>query len=422
VRPHEAICGDAVELLTCVPPDSVDLIYLDPPFGTGARRLARQRHTGVKAHFQDSWTGVPDYIAWLRSILAPAALTLKETGALFLHCDWRVSHHIRVLLDELLGAANFRNEIIWHYRRWTAASASLQRLHQTIYYYARSPAHAPAVPLTPYSPATNLDQIWQARTKSAEAVSVYARDGESPRNNGAKRGVPLGDVWELPALNPKARERVGYPTQKPLALLERIVELASKADGLLLDPCCGSGTALVAAKLLGRRALGFDVSPRAIELTRQRLAAPIKSSSKVIDGRDTFARRWASGDYARTLALLGAHVVQRNSVIHGYLSPAGLADLGFPGSWSVPVALVEGSAEDVRDWMRALGGLVAAKRSHAGLLLVRPWARAAGALEPADRVVLAPWPAGEQDLYAVREAVRGWSSHVAAVTDVRAPG
>ncbi len=422
MRPHEAICGDAVELLARVPLDSVDLIYLDPPFGTGARRHARQRHTGVKTHFEDPWTGVSDYIAWLRSILVPATLTLKRTGALFLHCDWRVSHHIRVLLDELLGAANFRNEIIWHYRRWTAASASLQRLHQTIYYYAHSPAHSPAVPLTAYSPTTNLDQIWQARARSAEAVSIYARDGESPRNNGAKQGVPLGDVWELPALNPKARERVGYPTQKPLALLQRIVALASQADGLVLDPCCGSGTALVAAKLLGRRALGFDVAPRAIELTRQRLAAPIESSSQVIDGRDAFERRWASGDYPRTLALLGAHVVRRNRVIHGYLSPAGLESLGFPSGWSVPVALVEGDAEDVGAWVRALGKLVAAKRSHAGLLLARPWEHVAHAREPSDRLVLAPWPADESALQTIRDAVRDWSSHIAARPGVRVPG
>jgi site-specific DNA-methyltransferase (adenine-specific) len=420
VRSHEAICGDAVALLRRVQAESVDLIYLDPPFGTGATRRARQRHTGMKADFEDRWTSVPDYIAWLRTILEPATLTLKQAGALFLHCDWRVAHHVRVLLDELLGAANFRNEIIWHYRRWTAPSASLQRLHQTIYYYARSPAHTPTVPLTPYSPATNLDQIWQARARSAEAVCVYARDGDSPRNNGAKRGVPLGDVWELPALNPKARERVGYPTQKPLALLERIVALASDDDGLVLDPCCGSGTALVAAKLLGRRALGFDVAPRAIELARERLAAPIKSSSRVTDGRDAFERRWASGDYARTLTLLGAHPVQRNSVIHGYLSPAGLEHVGFPSDWSVPVALVEGAAEDVSGWMRALGGLVAAKRSHAGLLLVRPSEHIAGAREPSDRVVLAPWPAGERDLLAVRDAVSSWSRHIATAPAVRA--
>jgi site-specific DNA-methyltransferase (adenine-specific) len=410
VRRHRAICGDAAELLGAVAPASVDLVYLDPPFGTGAPRRARQRHTGVKARFEDSWTGAPDYVEWLGSILAPAALTLKSTGALFLHCDWRVSHHVRVLLDEILGAANFRNEIIWHYRRWTAATQSLQRLHQTIYYYARSPAHSPTVPLSGYSPTTNLDQIWQARTRSCEQVSVYARDREGPRNNGAKRGVPLGDVWEIPPLNPKARERVGYPTQKPLALLERIIELGCEAEDLVLDPCCGSGTTLVAAMLLGRRALGFDIAPRAVELTRERLRAPVRSRSRVIDGRGAFERRWESADHVRALALVGAHVVQRNKLIHGYLSPAGLRRLGFPGTWSVPVALVAGGEELVGERARSLARLIASKRAHAGLLLVRPWAGPAAACGRSTGVVLAPWPSEAGDLDAVTDAVRVWST------------
>ncbi|HLM86504.1 MAG TPA: site-specific DNA-methyltransferase [Solirubrobacteraceae bacterium] len=406
MRDHEAICGDAVELLADVPAGSVDLIYLDPPFGTGSTRRARQRHTGAKAHFEDPSLSAHAYVDWLRSLLTPALLTLKPSGALFVHCDWRASHHIRVLLDELLGTASFRNEIIWHYRRWTAASASLQRLHQTIYYYARSPTHAPAIPLIPYSPTTNLEQIWQARTRSAEQVSVYAREGAQPRNAGAKRGVPLGDVWEIPPLNPKARERVGYPTQKPLALLERIVAIASPAGGLVLDPCCGSGTTLVAAKLLGRRALGFDTASLAIELTRRRLAAPVRSTSEVIDGRDAFRRRSSSADHEATLALLRAHAVQRSSVIHGYLSPAGLDRLGLPCTWSVPLALVEGDAAQVSEHTRALAALVASKRAHAGLVLARPWQAARGAQRPTGRVVQAPWPADECELDAVGNAAR----------------
>jgi len=411
----EARCGDAAQLLQQVPAGSVDLVYLDPPFGTGSARRARQRHTGRSASFEDPRAGTREQIEWLRSVLEPAALTLKASGALFLHCDWRVCHHARVLLDELLGAANFRNEIIWHYRRWTAATASLQRLHQTVHYYARSREHAPTVPLGPYSPATNLDQIWQARTRDGEQAPVYARDGGGPRNNGAKRGVPLGDVWEIPPLNPKARERVGYPTQKPLALLERIVALASRPGGLVLDPCCGSGTTLVAAKLLGRRALGFDVNPRAIELTRQRLAAPVRSRSQVIDGRGAFERRWSSPAYARALALLDAHAVQRSSVMHGYLSPAGLARLGLPETWSVPVALVQGEGEELADRRRALARALARKRADAGLMLVCPWPPALptpDTREPGDRVIVAPWPQDETALATVRTLAEGLTARV----------
>lgn len=405
---HQVRCGDAVELLAGIEPGTVDLVYIDPPFGTGLTLRARNRRTGATSEFDDRWAGMADYIAWLRSVLAPTVDALRADGALFLHCDWRASHHIRILLDDIMGPENFRNEIIWHYRRWTAAQASLQRLHQTIYYYARSKAHQPDIPLTDYSPTTNLDQIWQARARNENKIAAYAMSGKVPRNNGAKRGVPLGDVWEVPPLNPKARERVGYPTQKPLVLLERIIEIASSPDDLVLDPCCGSGTTLVAAKLLGRRALGIDIAPRAVELSKARLVAPVRSSSKVVDGRHDFERRWVSSEYGWTLQLLNAHPVQRNKYIHGYLSPTGLETLGFPNTWSVPVALVEGPQSVVEDWIRKLDDLIVRKASDAALLLVRPWSRTTRGCGPSGRIVAAPWPNEEKEFKAIGDRVRRW--------------
>lgn len=107
-----------------------------------------------------------------------------------------------------------------------------------------------------YSPSTNVDQILQQRTRDASGKSVYRKDiNGTILSNGAKRGVPLGDVWDIPYLNPKARERVGYPTQKPILLLERIIQLSTQVGDVVLDPCCGSGTTLVAAKLLQRELL-----------------------------------------------------------------------------------------------------------------------------------------------------------------------
>jgi site-specific DNA-methyltransferase (adenine-specific) len=200
----------------------------------------RQRHSGITSEFGDRWGGLDNYMIWLCSVVVPTAEALRDSGAPFVHCDWRVSHHIRVSLDSVLGAASFRNEIIWHYRRWTAARSSLPRLHQTIFYYARSERHQPDIPRVGYLPTTNLDQIWQARTRDENQITMYAMNGETPRNNGAKEGVPLGDVWEIPPLTPNARERVGYPTQKPLVLLERIIEMACRPGGVVLDPCCGS--------------------------------------------------------------------------------------------------------------------------------------------------------------------------------------
>ena len=379
------------------------LIYVDPPFGTGSVRRVRERRTGVQSTFDDRWPTMADYLRWLRSVLEPAIATLADDGAIFVHCDSHASHHIRVLLDELLGPENFRNEVIWHYRRWTRAKSSLQRLHQTIYYYARTSAHKPNVPLVAYSPTTNLDQIWQARARNELNVSVYAEANGGPRNSGAKRGVPMGDVWEIPPLNPKARERVGYPTQKPLALLERILELGTAQGDLVLDPCCGSGTTLVAAKLLGRSAIGIDVSPRAVELTQARLASPVRSESKVLDGREAFQRRWASPEYLDTLELLSAHGVQRNRYIHGYLSPIGLTNLGFPSDWSVPVALVDVEAEALDHWLKAVAAIAEKKSAHAALVLTKMDLAASQG-----RIIAAPWPSTATEVEEVRRRVELW--------------
>jgi site-specific DNA-methyltransferase (adenine-specific) len=325
------------------------------------------------------------------------------------HCDWRTSHRQRVLLDEIFGEENFRNEIIWHYRRWTAAANTLQRLHQTILYYAVSQRHVPDVPLVAYSPTTNLDQIWQARSRNADNVSVYQLELGEPVNSGAKRGVPLGDVWDLPYLNPKARERVGYPTQKPLALLEQLILLACPASGLVIDPCCGSGTTLVAAKLLGRSFIGIDIAPEAVQLAKSRLENPVRSDSAVVrNGRKSFERSADQTPVLTVLALLGAHVVHRNTLIDGYLSPEGLRVLGLRSDLSVPVKVdLLGDAELEARFRQ----VVRKKGSEIGLLVV-PGA----AVTFNDRVAKIPPPTPE-DVTELRLRVRHLvqaSPHVAA--------
>jgi site-specific DNA-methyltransferase (adenine-specific) len=174
--------------------------------------------------------------------------------------------------------------------------------------------------ITPYSESTNVDQILQKRVRDDRGKTIYARDNAGqPISNGAKRGVPLGDVWEIPYLNPKAKERVGYPTQKPVLLMEKIVELTTDPNDLVVDPFCGSGTTVVAAQLLGRRAIGIDTSQDAIELTRQRLANPIRTSSRLLErGRESYVR--TDLDQLECLRGLDYHPVQRNKGIDAVLA------------------------------------------------------------------------------------------------------
>ena len=173
---------------------------------------------------------------------------------------------------------------------------------------------------TSYSESTNLDQILQKRVRDERGKAIYARDGSGePLTNGAKRGVPLGDVWEIPYLNPKAKERVGYPTQKPVLLLERMIELCTAPQDLVVDPFCGSGTTLIAAQLLDRRAVGIDTSGEALKLAAQRLDRPVKTRSRLLErGRQNYLR----GDLDMLDCLKGIdyHPVHRNRGIDAILS------------------------------------------------------------------------------------------------------
>ena len=190
----------------------------------------------------------------------------------------------------MFGGENFRSEVVWRYRRWSNSQRALLPSHQILYFYSNTGDYLFNSIRSSYSPSTNVDQILQRRRRDEHGKSAYDRD-DSGRivSSGAKKGVPLGDVWDIPYLNPKARERVGYPTQKPILLLERIIRLVTNPGDLVLDPFCGSGTTLVAAALNGRRGFGIDVSEDAVVLTRERLADPVRTRSHLLEcGRESY--------------------------------------------------------------------------------------------------------------------------------------
>lgn len=254
--------GDCLDVLPHMARESVRLIYLDPPFNTG-----RRQH-GVSGSYADAFGSMQAYIAWLRPRVVAMQSVLMPHGSLFLHVDPRTGHYVKVMLDELFLPAGgvFVNEIVWRYG--LGASRPGRRLlskHDVIFWYARGPRYSFNLLRGEPTPAM-LNKYRHVDDDGRRYMLSYGK------RYYLKGGKPLDDVWEIPAIAATSGERVGYPTQKPLALLERIVRLASDPGDLVLDPFCGSGTTLVAACRLARHAVGIDANPQASAVVRERFA------------------------------------------------------------------------------------------------------------------------------------------------------
>jgi len=230
--------GDCLELLLGLPEQSVELAYIDPPFATGRRQAGRNGHA-----YEDSWNSMDAWIGFMRPRLAMTVRSLAPTGAILVHCDWRTSHHVRIMLDELLGPRNFQNHLVWKYGLGGSSPQRFSRKHDDILYYSVSSDWYFDPPMVP---ATS--QRMRGMLKKAT------------------------DVLDIPTINNMSNERTGWPTQKPLALLELLIGACCPPDGTVLDPMCGSGTTLVAAANAGRRYIGFDRLEGAVNLARERLA------------------------------------------------------------------------------------------------------------------------------------------------------
>ncbi len=264
-------CGDNLEIMNkFIEPESIDLIYIDPPFFSGKTYEVIFGDTGERRAFEDRWKGGDyHYINWLSTRLAKIRETLKPTGSIYIHLDWHIVHYMKVELDRIFGANCFRNEIIWHYRRWTTKAKQFQRMHDTILFYTRNSddSHTFNTLFDPLAPGTIK------RWKGLKQKASFDEQGKRHRGYEESKspGVPKPDVWQISIINMAAKERLGYPTQKPEALLETIIRASSNPGDVVADFFCGCGTTLVVAQMLGRQWVGCDVSPTALRLVRDRL-------------------------------------------------------------------------------------------------------------------------------------------------------
>ena len=180
-------------------------------------------------------------------------------------------------MDRIFGMSNFRNEIIWSYKRWTSSKTTLPRLHDTILWYTKTQEYPFNQPMRP-NINPHPSQCMSAKDKNGKTITLRDDRGIPVKREIAKE-IQIGDVWMMPLLSPTAKERLGYPTQKPEALLERIIKSSSNEGDVVFDPFCGSGTSLAVAKSLNRKYIGIDINSKVKEIIEKR----IKSKSKLTD-------------------------------------------------------------------------------------------------------------------------------------------
>jgi DNA modification methylase len=262
-------CDDNLHRLSQFPAECIDLIYVDPPFFSNKHYEVIWGDEAEVRSFEDRWEGgIHVYVEWMRERVMELHRILKPTGTLYLHCDEHASHYLKVMLDEVFGRDNFLNEIIWHYQTSSGAPKKwLHRNHDTIFRYA---ARKPSLvtwnhPREPWPEATL--KKWQ-RDEQGRIYRVQNKFDKRYYIDPA--GKLADDVWEI-TLSSRTKERLGYPTQKPEALMEKIIAASSNPGDIVLDAFCGCGTTLVAAQRLGRQWVGIDISPTAVDLERRRL-------------------------------------------------------------------------------------------------------------------------------------------------------
>ncbi len=294
--------GDNLPILRGMDSASVDLVYLDPPFNSNRNYAAPIGSAAAGAAFKDAWTfedtddawwgeiaevhpalykvidaagavggaGAKAYLIYMAVRILEMQRILKKTGSLYLHCDPTMSHGLKLLLDAIFGADNFRNEIAWCYTGPSGVKKNFPKKKDVILWFSKGEhwvfnADAVRIPYKALHSDKGINsKLWQSSgtLQNPEVRQAYVQRGKIPENYWID--IPSGGH-----ISPN--ERTGYPTQKPLALLERIIKASSNPDDMVLDPFCGCATTCIAAEILGRQWIGIDISELALQLVKDRM-------------------------------------------------------------------------------------------------------------------------------------------------------
>ena len=298
IKNRTIFCKDNLDVLQGINSESVDLIYLDPPFNKNKTFTAPIGSSAEGASFKDyfreedikdEWVetikedsielynflnGVKSinnnnhylynycYLCYMAIRLIEMRRILKDTGSVYFHCDPTMSHYVKIMMDTIFGEDNFRNEIVWRYETGGIPKKDFSRKHDIILRYTKTKEYL-------FNSADILEQ------RSEEVLRRISTGKESATRSKGKFRHP-SDVFLMPSINAMAKERKGYPTQKPLKLLEKIIKASSKENDVILDPFCGCATTCIASEKLNRKWIGIDISIKAYDLVRERLTEEVE--------------------------------------------------------------------------------------------------------------------------------------------------
>lgn len=260
-EPNKIFFGDNLHVMRSLKSNSVDLIYIDPPFFSGRNYNQIWGDDNEVRAFYDIWEdGLPSYLVWLNARLWEMKRLLKDTGSIYVHCDWHASHYIKCEMDKIFGYEGFKNEIIWHYKSGGAGNKCYAKKHDILYFYTKT---------NKYFFEQQKYKRYLDRSKGYDPRIEYFKDDESGRDY---RINIMPDVWtDIGIISPNGFERIGYPTQKPEKLLERIIKASSEEGNIVADFFMGGGTTLAVAQKLNRRFIGCDISRVASSVTIDRI-------------------------------------------------------------------------------------------------------------------------------------------------------
>ena len=260
----------------------IKLIYIDPPFDVGAdfsmdieigeETFTKKPSVLEELAYRDTWgKGADSFIAMIYERLVIMRDLLAEDGSIYVHCDWRLNSVIRLVMDEIFGQELYINEIVWHYKRWSNVASTFQKMHDNILFYSKSKNKIFTLLYQEYANPEWIEDTVRG-VVDGKLVRLKDKNGNYIKREKENKGVPMHDVWEdINFIGPTASERIDYPTQKPEALLERIIKASSNENDIVADFFCGSGTTLAVAEKLGRKWIGSDLGKFAIHTTRKRM-------------------------------------------------------------------------------------------------------------------------------------------------------